>query len=116
MLKVGKSEDWVTIDWDDWEWAEAAGWLNWIWNQYPFAEIFYRSSPGGKGYHVRIEFPHTLSQDFRFEVRVRCQDDKRRIEYDKIRVQGEAVVDYSHGVLFDKNGAKLAGEWEKYGP
>ncbi len=116
ILWPGNKKEYITLDWDDISFREAMDRCMKIFNSLPATEIYYRESSSQTGWHIRVEFDYDRTEVERLELREQLWDDPVRIAYDRARIKEEAIVDYSKGVLFDKNGDMYAGKWEKYGP
>jgi hypothetical protein len=100
----------ITLDWDDVSEYEAKDRLRILRRLFPEAEIWYRRSSGGKGWHVKIRLRYQTS-DTVFAFRALFWDDPSRLMYDMARRAGISVVDYTEGVVFDRSRAKDAGPW-----
>ncbi len=120
ILWPGNKKEYITLDWDDISFRDAMDRCLSIFNMMPVEEIYYRESASKTGWHIRVEFgtafSAVLSPERRLEIRGILWDDQVRIAYDRARIKEDAIVDYSKGVLFDKNGDRYAGKWQKYGP
>ena len=113
-----REPDYVTIDWDDCDFREAMRRIMMLWNRDKHnIEVWYRTSAGGEGYHVWVQVFGKLEPWERFTLRQAWMDDKLRVGvYDDIRTRNPALVDYSHGVLFDMKDGRRSGEWVKWTP
>lgn len=109
--------DFITIDWDDIDEAECLRRILMLWNETPYdIQIWHRAS-ANDGFHVWIQWPIVITPSERLSWRVFWMDDERRVMiYDRVRGINPAVVDYTHGVVFDMKDGKEAGEWQRWWP
>src|SRR3990170_5252237 len=118
--------DWFTVDWDTYYVEiDVPAQLEKIYfllakkfGLYGFS-IMYRSS-SRRGVHVLVKVSMKLSISQRFSLRRECGDDKSRWSWDSIRVNGDAIHDYSEGVLYDAKEIPYGkvphfpGKWKRY--
>jgi len=118
--------DWFTVDWDTYyvkidvpaQLEKIHGLLEREFGLHGFS-IEYRSS-SRRGVHVLVKVSRKLSTTRRFYLRQECGDDESRLSWDLTRTHGDAIYDYSKGVLYDAKEIPYGkvphfpGEWKHY--